>query len=79
MVKIQDAVKKPPPTQEFIEQSASLLLERNPDAAEHLQAARARHLELKEMRREGRIAELLAGGMTDTGAVATTANATATD
>ncbi|KAK0634917.1 translation protein [Bombardia bombarda] len=59
VVKIQDAVKKPPPPVEFIEKSKGLLRERFPDSEEYLTAARARHLELKEARRQGRIADLL--------------------
>ncbi|KAK3943509.1 translation protein [Diplogelasinospora grovesii] len=64
-VKIQDAVKKPPPPTEFVEQTKKLLQERFPDAEEHLKAARLRHLELKEARKEGRIAELLSAGVID--------------
>ncbi|CAK7202904.1 hypothetical protein SEUCBS139899_005631 [Sporothrix eucalyptigena] len=62
LVKIQDAVKKPQPSAEFIAKTRSLVEERSPFAAEHLEAARVRHLELKEARREGRIAEILASG-----------------
>ncbi len=64
LVQIQDAVKKPPPSHEFVEESAQLLLERSPDAVEQLKAARLRHLELKAMRKEGRIGELVVGSMT---------------
>ncbi|TPX07848.1 uncharacterized protein E0L32_010423 [Thyridium curvatum] len=73
LVKIQDAVKKPDPSKDFVEKSLQLVNERNPDAAELLEAARAKHLELKAMRKEGRIAELLKDGMsarTTMGAVA---------
>jgi large subunit ribosomal protein L3 len=63
VVKIQDACKKDPPPAEFIEKTRKLLEERFPDAEAHLQAARERHLELKEARREKRIAELMAEGM----------------
>jgi large subunit ribosomal protein L3 len=63
VVKIQDALKKPPPPQEFIEKTRKLLEERFPDAEEQLTAARKRHLELKEARREGRIDELLEAGV----------------
>lgn len=63
IVKIQDAVKKAPPAQEFIEQTRKLVEERFPLAEEQLEAARKRHLELKEARRTKRIAELLAGGL----------------
>jgi len=62
VVRIQDAAKKPPPSEDFVEETAARLLERSPHAADHLAAARARHLELKQMRKEGRIAELLGGG-----------------
>ncbi|KXX80790.1 hypothetical protein MMYC01_202920 [Madurella mycetomatis] len=64
VVKIQDACKKPPPSQEFIDKTRKLLEERFPDAEAHLQAARERHLELKVARREKRIEELLKEGMT---------------
>ncbi|CAK7267585.1 hypothetical protein SEPCBS119000_002623 [Sporothrix epigloea] len=63
LVKIQDAVKKPPPSADFIAKTRSLVEERSPLAAENLEAARVRHLELKEARREGRIAEILASGV----------------
>ncbi|KAH8907157.1 translation protein [Coniochaeta sp. PMI_546] len=63
VVKIQDAVKKPPPPQEFIEQTRRLVEERFPHAEEQLEAARKRHLELKEARRAKRIEEILAGGV----------------
>ncbi len=63
VVKIQDAVKKEPPPQEWIDKTMKLLEERFPDAEAHLQAARERHLELKEARREKRIAELMADGV----------------
>jgi large subunit ribosomal protein L3 len=65
IVKIQDAVKKPPPPQEFIEQTKKVLEERFPLADEQLEAARKRHLELKEARRSKRIAEIMAGGMVE--------------
>ncbi|KAL2134625.1 hypothetical protein VTI74DRAFT_11282 [Chaetomium olivicolor] len=64
VVKIQDACKKPPPAEEFIEKTRKLLEERFPDAEAHLEAARKRHLELKEARREKRIEELMSQGMT---------------
>jgi large subunit ribosomal protein L3 len=63
IVKIQDAVKKPPPPQTFVETTRKMLDERFPNAEKYLTAARARHLELKEARQQGRIEELLAGGM----------------
>jgi len=62
VVKIQDAVKKPPPPQKFIDETRKVLDERFPDAGEVLEAARVRHLELKEARKEGRIAKMLASG-----------------
>lgn len=65
LVKLQDAVKKPQPSAAFIEKTRSLAEERTPLAAEHLEAARVRHLELKQARREGRIAEIMVGGLSD--------------
>ncbi|KAK5660766.1 hypothetical protein OQA88_12132 [Cercophora sp. LCS_1] len=64
-VKIQDAVKKPPPAAEFIEATRKTLEERFPEAEETLEAARKRHLELKLARKEGRIEQLLAAGVAD--------------
>ncbi|CAK7209332.1 hypothetical protein SCUCBS95973_000403 [Sporothrix curviconia] len=63
LVKIQDAIKKPQPSADFIAKTRSLVEERSPLAAEQLEAARVRHLELKEARREGRIADILASGV----------------
>lgn len=63
VVRIQDACKKPPPPQDFIEKARKQLEERFPDAEAHLEAARKRHLELKEARRQKRIEELMAEGM----------------
>ncbi|KAL2021151.1 hypothetical protein VTK56DRAFT_7457 [Thermocarpiscus australiensis] len=63
VVKIQDACKKPPPPQDFIEKTRKLLEERFPEAEAHLQAARQRHLELKAARQEKRIEELMAAGV----------------
>ncbi|KAJ9133630.1 hypothetical protein NKR19_g8979 [Coniochaeta hoffmannii] len=65
VVKIQDAVKKPPPPVEFIEQTRKLLDERFPHAEEQLEAARKRHLELKEARRAKRIEEIMAVGVVE--------------
>ncbi|KAJ4306877.1 hypothetical protein N0V88_000249 [Collariella sp. IMI 366227] len=65
-VKIQDAVKQPPPPADFIEKTKRLLEFRFPDAEAHLEAARVRHLELKEARREKRIGELMKEGMKPT-------------
>ncbi|KAL2155328.1 hypothetical protein VTH82DRAFT_69 [Thermothelomyces myriococcoides] len=64
VVMVQDACKKDPPPQDFIEKTRRLLEERFPDAEAHLQAARQRHLELKAARREKRIAELISQGFT---------------
>ncbi|KAK1832674.1 translation protein [Podospora conica] len=64
-VKIQDAVKKPPPPKEFIEATRKQLEQRFPDAKAVLEAARKRHLELKEARKEGRILELMASGFAE--------------
>src|SRR3569833_1121102 len=63
LVQIQDAVKKPPPEKEWIAKTNDTLLARTPDAADQLREARRRHLELKTMRREGRISELLESGV----------------
>jgi len=62
-VKIQDAVKKPPPSEKFIEATRKMLEERFPNAAEVLDAARKRHLELKELRQEKKLDLLLSGKM----------------
>ncbi|KAJ9132643.1 hypothetical protein NKR23_g11137 [Pleurostoma richardsiae] len=67
LVKIADAIKKEPPTQEFIDRMNQVLRERFPNAAEELQAAREKHMELKQLRREGRIAEALKLGITESG------------
>ncbi|KAI1373776.1 translation protein [Hypoxylon crocopeplum] len=60
MVMLSDAIKKNPPAETFIEKMRRLTLERNPGHEERLQAAREAHLELKEMRKEGRIGEAIA-------------------
>lgn len=62
-VMIQDAVKKPPPPQEFIEKTRRLLDQRFPNAAEYLDAARKQHLVLKEARAQGRIDKLIKEGV----------------
>ncbi|KAI0882543.1 translation protein [Annulohypoxylon maeteangense] len=60
IVKIADAIKKPPPPETFIAKARRLLLERNPDHEARLQSAREAHAELKTMRKEGRIADAMA-------------------
>jgi len=80
IVKIQDAVKKPPPKKVFVETTNETVLARTPDAAEQLEAARKRHMELKAMRRDGSIAELVAADAAARGgeeAAAATADAAA--
>ncbi|KAK2066400.1 hypothetical protein P8C59_000227 [Phyllachora maydis] len=59
VVKIQDAVKKPPPPKEFIESTKAILQERFPDAEKRLQLARETHLELQEARKQGNIQKLM--------------------
>ncbi|KAI0900784.1 translation protein [Annulohypoxylon nitens] len=59
LVQIADAIKKPPPPSTFIEKSKRILLERNPDHEAKLQSAREAHLELKEMRKERRIVDVM--------------------
>lgn len=66
VVKVQDACKKDPPPQEWVDKTMKQLEQRFPDAEAHLQAAKERHLELKAARREKRIAELMAQGMQPT-------------
>lgn len=65
LVKISDAVKKDPPKQAFIEKTQQLLNERFPQALEDLTAARLRHMELKTLRREGRIEDAMKEGLTE--------------
>ncbi|OTA96669.1 hypothetical protein M434DRAFT_67129 [Hypoxylon sp. CO27-5] len=60
LVQLADAIKKPPPAETFIAKARRLLLERNPDHEARLQSARVAHLELKEMRKDGRIGEAIA-------------------
>lgn len=64
VIQVQDACKKDPPSPEWIERSRKQLEERFPHAEEHLQAARERHLELKEARQEKRIVDFLKHGIT---------------
>ncbi|KAI0852059.1 translation protein [Daldinia vernicosa] len=60
IVKLADAVKKEPPAHTFIEKARRLMLERNPDHETLLQEARLTHLNLKEMRKTGRIRDTAA-------------------
>jgi large subunit ribosomal protein L3 len=59
VVKISDAVKKPPPEEDFIEQTRGALLERFPGVLDLVQQARERHMELKEARQQHRIDSVL--------------------
>ena len=77
IVRIQDAVKKPAPPQDFIDLTKKTLQERFPDAEAKLDAARAKHLELKQARREGRIHEMLSKGVVEGAASAAQEAATA--
>lgn len=52
LVRVQDAIKKPPPPKEHIEAAKKALLERTPDAEERYQEARKRHLQMKMIRQE---------------------------
>ncbi|EFW98413.1 50S ribosomal protein l3 [Grosmannia clavigera kw1407] len=63
LVRLQDAVKKPQPSPAFVAESRARVELRSPYAAARLEAARVRHLELQQARREGRIADLLARGL----------------
>jgi large subunit ribosomal protein L3 len=67
MVKIRDAIKKPLPPQEFVDKSRELVLRRTPNAEQALRKARAMHMELKQIRKEGRIKEVLSGELTVSG------------
>ncbi|KAI1388713.1 translation protein [Hypoxylon trugodes] len=60
IVKIADAIKRPPPAETFIEKTRRLLLERNTGHEERLLAAREAHLELKDARKESRIGATVA-------------------
>ncbi|RYP07890.1 hypothetical protein DL764_002256 [Monosporascus ibericus] len=59
IVQIADAIKKPPPAETFIQKARRLLLERNAGHETKLEEARSRHLELKEMRKQGTIQQAL--------------------
>jgi large subunit ribosomal protein L3 len=50
VVRLQDSKKRKAPPQPHREAALATLLERNPDHAEKLQAAREKHLVLKEQR-----------------------------
>lgn len=63
VVMISDAVKKPPPPQEFIEKMNKAVNERFPNATEDLRRARLLHMKLKMLRQEGRIEEALKKGL----------------
>ncbi|KAH9907968.1 translation protein [Xylariomycetidae sp. FL2044] len=60
VVQIADAIKKAPPAETFMAKAKRLMLERNPDHEAHLLKARTTHMELRDMRREGRIGEAVA-------------------
>ncbi|KAI0124910.1 50S ribosomal protein L3 [Xylariales sp. AK1849] len=60
VVMLADAIKKDPPAQTFIDKQTRILLDRNPDAEARLEEARARHLELKVLRKEGTIGAAIA-------------------
>lgn len=55
LVKLSDAIKKDAPVQTFIDKARRITLDRNPDVEQKLEEARVRHLELKDMRKEGTI------------------------
>lgn len=69
LVMVSDAVKMDPPPQEFIDEMNKALNERFPNALEDLEEARKRHMELKAMRREGRIEEAIKMGLYEEAAV----------
>ena len=50
VVKLQDAKKRAPPSEPFRRNALEVLKERNPTVEEDLEAARKKHLEMKEMR-----------------------------
>lgn len=55
VVRLQDAKKRKPPPQPHREAALATLLERHPDHAEQLQAAREQHLKLKDQRLEAQL------------------------
>ncbi|ORY64397.1 translation protein [Pseudomassariella vexata] len=59
IVMVADAIKKDPPAQTFIDKMTKKLLERHPDAEARLEEARTRHMELKELRKQGKIADVV--------------------
>ncbi|KAI1855148.1 hypothetical protein JX265_006710 [Neoarthrinium moseri] len=63
LVMLADAIKKEPPVESFVNKARRVALERNPDAESRLAEARARHLELKAMRKEGTIATAVVAGV----------------
>ncbi|KAH7366818.1 54S ribosomal protein L9 [Plectosphaerella cucumerina] len=51
LVKLQDSIKKKDPAKPYVAAKKAELLEQNADSAEKLQAARERHLQMKDERR----------------------------
>ncbi|KAI5862390.1 translation protein [Durotheca rogersii] len=60
IVKLADAIKKPPPVQTFVDKARRITLERDPLYEERLLAAQETHEQLKKLRREGRIGDAAA-------------------
>jgi large subunit ribosomal protein L3 len=60
VVMLSDAIKKADPSDIFLAKSKRVLLERNEGHAERFDMARKRHMELKEMRKEGTIGDAIA-------------------
>lgn len=58
VVMLADSIKKEPPVQTFIDKARKVTVDRHPDAEANLLAARVRHLELKDMRKNGNIQDL---------------------
>ncbi|KAJ1338038.1 large subunit ribosomal protein L3 [Microdochium nivale] len=63
IVKIADAIKKPPPAETFIAKARRILLDRNDGHEQRLLEARTKHMELKGMRKEGSFAEFMAAAV----------------